>query len=425
MQIKKLPNSQIEIDISVPAKDLETYLDHAAEEISKDIKADGFRPGKAPRKIVEQKVGTEKVLAHAAEKAVKKTYADFVVKEKIETIGEPKITITKIAPGNDLEYKAVVSVMPEITLGNHRKEIKKIKKEEDKEITAEQVEGELKNLAGNRAKLITVNRPIKKGDRAEIDFEVKIGGKTIEGGTSKNHPLTVGEDYFIPGFEDNLIGMKEGDEKEFKLDFPKDYHKKDLAGKEADFKVKVNLVQEKEVPEINDEFAKSLGNFENLEKLKASVKEGMESEQKKKNKEEWRTKAIEEIVDNSQIEVPEILIKGELEKMTAEFEQNIAQMGLNFDSYLEQIKKTKKELLDNWRETAEKRVKAALALREIAKAEQIEIDSKEIEEEMNKVLAYYKSFPEMEKSVDMAKLYDYTKGMLTNEKVFQLLESIK
>jgi len=424
MTIQKLPKSQIEIQISVPAQELEKFLDMAAEELSKDLKIDGFRPGKAPRPIIEQKMGSEKVLAHGAEKAIKKTYVDAISENKIETIGEPKITITKIAPGNDLEYKAVISVMPEITLSNYRKEIKSVKKNEPESIKDEQVQKELETLQKSRAKIITVSREARVGDRAEIDFEVFIDGKLIEGGASKNHPLTIGENFFIPGFEDKLVGMKEKDEKEFELNFPKEYHQKDLAEKPARFKVKMNLVQKKELPEINDEFAKSLGKFENLEALKKSIKEGMKLEQKKKSEDKWRTEAIEKIAMASQIEIPEALLEGELEKMMGEFEQNIAGMGLALETYLSQIKKSKDEIRKGWVETAEKRVKAALVLREIAKAEEIEVPVPEIEEEMNKIMAYYRSMPDMEKNVDMERLYNYTKGLLTNEKVFKFLENL-
>jgi len=424
MNIQKLPKSQIEIQISVPADELEKFLDMAAEELSNDLKIDGFRPGKAPRQIIEQKVGSEKVLAHGAEKAIKKTYVDAISKNKIEAIGEPKITITKIAPGNDLEYKAIVGIMPEIVLGNYRKEIKLVKKNEPEAIKNEQVQKELETLQKSRAKIITVRREAKKGDRVEIDFEVFVDGKLIEGGASQNHPLTIGENYFIPGFEDKLVGMKEKDEKEFELSFPKEYHQKGLAEKPARFKVKVNLVQEKELPEINNEFAKSLGKFENLEALKKSLIAGMELEQKKKNEDKWRTEAIEKIANSNQMEIPEVLLEGELEKMMAEFEQNIAGMGLTLDTYLENIKKSRSEIRKGWKETAEKRVKAALILREIARAEEIEVPTPEIEEEMNRVLAYYKSMPDMEKKVDMERLFNYTKGILTNEKVFKFLENL-
>jgi len=424
MEIKKLPKSQMEFSITVPAADFEKFLDEAAEHISEGMKIDGFRTGKAPRSVVEQNTSPEKVLAHGAEHAIKKTYVDAIVTNRIDAIGEPKITITKIARGNDLEFKAVVAVMPEIKLSNYRKDIKSVKKPETDKVTDEQIQKELETLQNSRAKLVTVSRVAGNGDRVEIDFEAYVDGKLIEGGKAERHPLTIGESYFIPGFEDNLIGMKEKDEKEFDLNFPKNYHQKELAGKPARFKVKMSLVQKKELPKIDDEFAKSLGSFENLEALKKSIREGIGVEQKKKSEEKWRTEAIEKIASESEIDLPEVLIEQELEKMMAEFEQNIAQMGLKLETYLENIKKSKSEITKGWRETAEKRVRAALVLREIAAAEKIEVPADEIEKEMNTVMAYYKSVPDMEKNVDMERLYNYTKGALTNEKVFHFLASL-
>lgn len=424
MIIRKLPKSQLEIKISVPAEELEKFLDMAAEELSKDLKVAGFRPGKTPRKIVEQQVGSEKVLAHAAEKAVKKSYIDSIAKSKIETVGEPKITITKIAPGNDLEYKAIVGVMPEISLGNYRKQARSAKKYESEKIKPEEIQKEIEYLQKSRAKLITVSREAKRGDRVEIDFDVFVDGKEIEGGKSKNHPLTIGENYFVPGFEENLAGMKEKDEKEFELNFPEDYHKKDLAGKPAHFKVKMNLIQEKILPEINDEFAKSFGSFESLEGLKKSIMEGMEMERKKKNEEKWRQEVLEKIISESQVEIPDVLIENELDKMMAELEQNISAMGMKIDDYFVNIKKTHEEARNSWKENAKKRVRSALALREIAKLEDISPESSEIEEEMNKTLTYFKNQGDLEKNADMERLYNYVKSVLTNEKVFKFLENL-
>jgi trigger factor len=424
MTIRKLPKSQVEIKVSVPATELEKFLDMAAEDLGKELKISGFRPGKAPRKIVEQKIGTEKVLAHAAEKAVKKSFVDSVVKNKIEAVGEPQITITKIAPGNDLEYKAVVAIMPKITLGNYRKQVQSVPKPKLEEIKPEEIQKELEYLRKSRAKLVTVSREAKKGDLVEIDFEVLVDGKEIEGGKSKSHPLTIGEGYFIPGFEEYLVGMKEKDEKEFSLDFPKDYHKKELAGKPAKFKVAMKLVQKKELPEIGDEFAKSLGSFESLEKLRSSIKEGLEIEKKKKDETKWQNDVIEKITSECGVEIPDVLLSAELDKMLAEFEQNIAGMGMNLNQYLESVKKTRDELKKDWSDSAEKRIKAALALSEIASLENISPESKEIEEQMNKTLALFKNQGDLEKNVDMERLYNYVKSTLTNEKVLKFLESL-
>lgn len=424
MIIRKLPKSQIELKISVPASELEKFLDVAAEELGENLKISGFRPGKAPRKIVERHVGSEKILAHAAEKAVKKSFVDSIVKNKIEAVGEPQITITKIAPGNELEYKATVAVMPKITLGNYRKLAKSVKKPKPEKINPEEMQKELEILRKSRAKLVTVARGAKRGDYAEIDFDVLVGGKEIEGGKSKNHPLTVGESYFIPGFEENLVGMKEREEKEFELVFPEDYHKKELAGKPAKFRVKMNLVQEKDLPEINDEFAKGLGRFESLENLRSSIKEGIETEKKKKGETKWQNDVIEKITGECDLEIPEVLLNSELDKMTAEFEQNISGTGMTLDQYLENIKKTRDEIRKDWSQAAEKRIKAALALQEIASLENIAPESKEIEEQINKTLAHFKNQGDLEKNLDMEKLYNYAKSALTNEKVFEFLENL-
>ncbi len=424
MQIRKLPQSRVELKISVPAAKLEKFLDIAAEELSRDLKIPGFRPGKAPRKIVEQRIGSEKILARAAEKAIRKSYVDLIIKNKIEAIGEPQITITKIAPGNDLEYKAIVSIMPQVELGDYKKIAREVKKEKPKEVKPEEIQKEIEILRKSRAKLITVSRGAQRGDYVEIDFQVFIDGKEIEGGKSQNHPLTLGENYFIPGFEDNLVGMKADEEKEFSLEFPKDYHSKDLAGKLATFKVKMKLVQKKELPEINDDFARSLGNFENLETLKKNLEEGMKMERKKENEEKRRQAILEKIVSGCQWEIPEILVENELKKMMAELEQNILGMGMKLDEYFSGIKKTKEEVKKDLRENAEKRVKSALVLQEIAKLEKISPESAEIEEEMNKTLAYFKNQDDVEKNLDIEGLYNYVKGVLTNQKVFEFLENL-
>ncbi|MDQ1284561.1 MAG: Trigger factor [Patescibacteria group bacterium] len=427
--IKKLPKSKIEFEITVVWKDWEKYLDQAAAELSSEIKIPGFRPGKAPRSIVEKRIGKSVVLNEAAEKAVRKSYRDFVLKEKLEVIGSPKIEVKKLEEGEDLEYKAEAAVMPEITVkGEHKKGIKKINEEFSKktfETNEDDLKLELEKLAGSRVKLVTVRRETKDGDSVEIDFEVLVGGVPIENGKSKNHPLIIGRGVFIPGFEDQIVGMKEGEEKEFELSFPEDYHKKDLAGKVAVFKVKMNLVQERQIPEVDDDFAKSLGNFENLEALKKNIREGMEHESKHKAQDERRVKYIDKIIENSEVDLPEILIQEETEKMMHEFEHQIQSMGMNLDDYLLKLKKDKKELEKDWEDQARKRVISALAISQIARDEEIMVDSKEVEAEMNKTLAYYKKVKDAEKNIDMERLYSYSKGILENEKVFEMLEKMK
>jgi trigger factor len=426
--MKYLPKSQIELEINVFWKDWEKYLDVTAQEASREIKISGFRPGKAPRNLVEQKVGKGVILNGAARRAVEKSYVDKIAKEKLEVIGSPKVELLEIKEGQDLKYKAVVSVMPEIEIKDkYRKGIKKINEEfsqKKNEIDEKDLKLELDKLAASRVKLITVRREAKKNDSVDIDFEVLVGGVSIENGKSKNHPMVIGRGVFIPGFEEQIIGMKEGEEKEFELAFPENYHQKNLAGKKATFKVKVNIVQERQIPETNDEFAKSLGKFENLESLKKNIREGLEEEMTHKRKEEKRSKQLEEIIGNSEVDLPEILIEEEIKRMTAEFEQQISMMGMNLDQYLSKIKKDRKELEENWKGEARKRVISALALKKIVKLEKLEVSAKEAEEEMNKTLQYCKNVKDMKKNIDLERLYNYSKGVLENEKVFEYLEKL-
>lgn len=427
-EIKKLPQSEVEIKVTVSWDEWKKYLDNAISDLSKDIKISGFRPGKAPRNMVEEKVGKGNILQEAAEKTIQKTYAEILAEGKVDAIGSPKAEILKLAEGNDLEYKIVTAVIPEVKMKSWDSEIKKINKKYNKEgieIKKEDIEKEINKIAESRAILVTVKREARNGDSVLVDFKVSKNGVPIENGTSQNHPLILGKGVFIPGFEENLIGMKENEEKEFTLDFPKEYHEKSLAGKPAQFEVKLNLVQERQIPEINDEFAKSLGKFESLEDLKKSVRDGMIEEKKAQVKEKMRSEFLEKLIELAETELPEVLVHQELHKMLGEFEIQLSQMGMNLDGFLEKMKKTKDDLEKEWKIQAEKRVKSALILEEIAKEQDIKIENEKIEEEMNKTIQYYKKEKDMEKNIDMGRLYDYTKGLLTNEEVFKYLEDIK
>ena len=427
MEIKKLPKSQLEIKSEISWDNWKKYIDQAVEKLSKDMKVPGFRPGKAPRNIVEQKFGSKTILEEAGGMAIQKDYIQILEKEKLDVIGRPQAEFLKLAEGNDLEYKITTDVLPEVKLKDWQAGIKKINKkfaEDEIEVTDEEIKKELDQMANSRVMLVTVNREARSGDSVILDFQVLRDSVPIEKGTSKNHPLVLGKGVFIPGFEENIIGMKENEEKEFELKFPEDYHEKSLAGNPATFKVKVNLVQERQIPEVNDDFAKSLGKFENAEALRKNLEEGISEEKKQNQKEKRRTDFIDELIKNSETDLPEILVHEELHKMIHEFSAQIEGMGMKLDDYLSKIKKNIDDLEKEWEPQAGKRVKAALLLEEIAKIREIEISGEIIEEEMNKTLQYYKNVKNLEKNIEMDKLYNYTKGVLLNEEVFKYLESL-
>ena len=307
-----------------------------------------------------------------------------------------------------------------IELGNYKGiEVKK----QELKVEEKEIDDALDYLQKSRAKIITINQPAQKGNRIEIDFEVRSGGVLVENGLSKNHPLILGEGHFLPRFEDQLVGVKAGEEKEFSLKVPADWSDKKIADKNLDFKVKMNLVQERQLPEINDELAKSLGKFDNLQKLRENIKEGLMQEKEVMEKQRIRIEIIEKIAENSKMEIPEVLVEKELGNMVNEFKMNVDQFGMDFETYLTQIKATAEELKKGWREQAEKRVKIGLCLKAIADKEKIVPTTQEVEEKMNQELMRYPDVEKVKKDIDLVAFKEYTENILINEKVFELIES--
>ncbi|HPJ80587.1 MAG TPA: trigger factor [Candidatus Portnoybacteria bacterium] len=289
-------------------------------------------------------------------------------------------------------------------------------------VEAKEMENALKYVQNSRAKIITVNEPVKKGNRLEVDFEVRCAGVKVENGESKNHPLILGEGQFLPGFENELEGMKAGEEKEFSLKVPAEWQDKRVAGKNLDFKVKVNIVQERQVPEMNDEFAQSLGNFKTWEDFKKNVEDGLFQEKELMEKQRIRIELIEQVAENSKIDLPKALIDAELNNMINEFKASISQFGLELETYLSQIKSSLEDLKNNWKTQAEKRAKMGLCIKAIADKEKIVPTAKEIEEKMNQELMRYPDIEKAKKEIDLVALKSYTEGAIINEKVFELLE---
>lgn len=427
-EIKKLPQSQAEITVTVSWDEWEKFIDQAAVEYSKEIKIEGFRAGKAPKDMVEKKVGKAALLDAAAQKAVQATYPKVVSEEKIEAIGKPQANVLKLAEGDELVYKINTDLIPEAKMKAYKSAVGKINKEYEKktsDVTEDDVTKEIEEIAKSRVQHIKVDREAKDGDNVILDFVVKQGGVPIENGTSKSHPMILGRGVFIPGFEDQVLGMKAGEIKDFELTFPEDYHAKDLAGKPAQFTVTVNTVEERKTPEVTDEFAKSLGKFKDLADMRKSVKEGMEEEKKSELKEKRRAEIIDALIEATEVELPHSLIHEELHKMIGEFEMQLQGMGLTFEQYLGQIGKTIDELEHEWEPQAIKRIKAALALEEVVKEKEIEVPSEDVEAEMNKAMAQYKNVKDVEKNIDLGRLYNYIKGMMQNEKVLEMLENLK
>lgn len=425
--------SEVEIDATLSWQEFEPHTKQAARLISEEINIEGFRKGKAPYAMVAKRVGEAAILERAAELAVRKSYPAVLEKiynewgqekKAFSPIGRPEVTVTKLAPGNEFSYKAKTALLPRVTLPDYKTIAERTRKEK-KEVSVEdkEVEDTLNWIRESRGTLAAVERPAKKDDTVEIDFETRHGGVRLEGGESKNHPLVIGKGKFIPGFEDQLVGMSTGEEKTFTLDVPKDWHDKNLSGKSLEFKVTMRLIQERKLPELTDEFVKNLGSFNTLEALKSNIREGILQEKTEKENQRIRALTIEEIANAAEMEIPDVLIHAEIEKMLQELKSGVGDMGMRFDKYLEHVKKTLEELKKEWMGEAEKRVRIALVLREIAEKESINPEEHEVEERANQFLQRFRSVKDAEKNIDANELREYTRGVLRNEKVFEFLET--
>lgn len=445
--IHPLPKAEIEIRVTLPFAELEPHVKKAAVLISEEVEIEGFRKGKAPYDIVKSRIGEQAIYERAADLAVRKTYPEVLNElviprsqsdrdpgaERLGTsnqllvpIGRPEIYITKLAPGNELQYKVKTAIMPEVKLPDYKKIAQRVltgKKEVG--VNDEEVKKSLDWVREARAPIVTVSREAQKGDRVEIDFEIRHAGVKIENGESRNHPVFIGQGKFLPGFEDALIGMEAGSHKEFSLEIPPGWQEKNLAGKKLDFEVSMKLVQEMRLPDLTDEFARGLGNFKGAEDLRNNVREGMLREKEEKEKERVRVLMIEGIAKDAVLEIPGVLTDSEVEKMLGELKSGVGQMGVKWEDYLGHIKKTTEDLRKEWRGEAEKRVRIALCLREIAKLEKIEPGEEEIKERADQFLAEHQSAKEAQDKIDAPTLREYTRGILRNEKVFEFLEKVR
>jgi len=418
-EIKKLPKSELEITVTISHDELKPFLAKAAQALSQQTKIEGFRPGKAPLEIIKQRVGEMKLYEEAAALAVQKSYLEIAKAEKLEPLGSPSVDFVKLAPDNDFTYKAIVALIPEIKLGDW----KKIKVQE-KEIKIEdkKIDKTLEELQNARATEVLEDKKADKEDKVEIDFDVFRDNVPIEGGEQKKYPLIIGSEQFIPGFEDNIIGLKKDEEKEFELNFPQDYHNKNLAGKPAKFKVKVLAVYKRTLPKLDDEFAKSLGQ-ESFAKLKEQIKENLKHEALHKAEEQLELELMDKIIEQSEFnDFPDSLLDAEALNMVRELEQNIAMQGLKFEDYLQHLNKTRDQLKMEFIPQAIKRVKAALISRQVYFDEKIEIPETEVDQQIEQTKKMYQNNPEAIKNLDTPQYREYVKNAIGNKQVMDLLK---
>lgn len=418
---KDLEKSQVEILVELSLEEFKPFIEKGVIEVSKEIKIEGFRPGKAPYERIKQKVGEMGILEQAARMAINKNIEKIVednLKDQ-QPVGNPQIDITKLAPENPLEFKIVVAILPSIVLG----EYKSLKiKEQKLEIDEKEVDKAIKTIAESRGKEVLADRAIKEGDKVTASVQMFLDKVPIEGGQSNDAAILIGKDYFVPGFDKKLIGAKKGDVREFELPYPRDFHQKNLAGKMVEFKVTVKDVFDREIPEVNDEFAKTLG-LKSLEDLKKEILKNIETEKRFETDKKNELNIINKVLEKTKIgELPEILVNNEAEKMMTELEGSITQQGGKFEEYLSSIKKTRNQVVLDMLPDAVKRVKSALLIREIARLEKVEVKKEEVAKKQEALLKQYKGYAKVAERVKDPNYKLYLANMLSNQKVMEKLK---
>ncbi|GIO21766.1 trigger factor [Oceanobacillus sp. J11TS1] len=376
------------LTFEVSAEDFNQALDQAFKKVSKDVQIPGFRKGKIPRGLFEKRFGVESLYQDAVDIVLPSAYSKAVDEADIFPIAQPSIDIDQIEKGQPLVFTAEVEVKPEVKLG----EYKGLEVEEQSvEVTDEDVEQEIENLRERHAELVVKeDSEIVEGDTAVIDFEGFKDGEAFEGGKGENHSLEIGSGQFIPGFEEQLIGKKAGDETEVKVTFPEEYHAEDLAGQEAVFQVKIHEVKAKELPELDDEFAKDVDeNVETLDELKTKKREELETNKKQQAENEKREALLQQASDNIEVEIPEAMVDTEVNQMVREFEQQLQMQGMTLEMYSQFSGQDEDALKEQMRADAEKRVKTNLTLEAIAEAEGLKPSEEDIDAELEKMGSMY------------------------------------
>ena len=383
--LKKLPKSKVEIKITVSQEELDKAKIQACEEISKEVKIKGFRPGHIPAHIIEESIDPKYIEAHTQEVALKKTYADAIIKEGLQVISRPEVKIDSHTP---FVFTATVATMPEVEIGDY----KSIKVAEPKiEVKEEDIEAVLNDLKKYSTTYEMVDRKAKHGDRIEIDFDgFDENDQPMEGTSSKHHPVIIGDGNMIPGFEAELIDLKSDDEKEFKITFPKDYHKEDFQNKELKFKIKVHSVEEAKSPELTDELIEKMtGKKQTVEELKKDITTSLESRKKEEAKNQRENEYLEKLLDQAKAEIPEELIEEEVNFMLDEIKEEVGAKNIDLATFLEQAKTTEEELREKYAPEAEKRIRIRLALQHLIKAEEIKVSDEEFKGEVDKIKSKY------------------------------------
>lgn len=376
-KVEKLPKSKVKVTITVEPEEMIKYFNVAYDRLSPNVKLDGFRPGKAPRPLTESTIGVTRIISEAMDDAINENYIKVLKEEKLNPITSPAVKINKyplygqIAEEvkNPLEFEMEFLVLPEVKLGDYAKiKIEKPAKESPK---AEEVEKILQNLQKQKASFEEVDRAAEMGDMAEVSFEGFLRKVRIDAMCSKNHPVVLGEKSLIPGFEEEIAGMKKGEKKNFKIKFPKDYHSKEFAGKDAEFTVELNNLKKVNLSPVDEAFAADFGH-KSVSDLKKAIEKNLELEYMKKYDTELESKILEKLLPLVKTDIPQELVEKETDRMIHDYEHQLQSMGMNFESYLKSMNKSADDIRKDMKQTAEKNVKIGLMLGKVIEEQKID-----------------------------------------------------
>ena len=418
-KLEKTENAnEVKFEITVEAAKFEDAMKKVYFKSAKYFNIPGFRKGKAPMQIVEKYYGPEIFYEDAFNEVAQEALEEAVEENKLDVVSRPEVDVKQMEKGKDLIFTVVMQTKPEAEVSKYKGiEIKKV----EYNVTDEDIEHELHHMQEHNSRLISVeDRAVESGDTTTIDFEGSVDGVPFEGGKAENYDLEIGSNTFIPGFEDQIIGMKIDEEKDVKVKFPEEYFSKELAGKDAVFKVKLHEIKKKELPELDDEFAKDVSEFDTLDELKADIKAKQEKQNEEKAKYETQDAVIKALCEKTKVEIPSGMVEMEVENMLKDFEQRLAYQGLNLEQYFKMMGKTEEEVKKEYEPQAIEGIKSRLALEAVIKAEKIEATDKEVEDKMKEMAKNYGKEND-EEFLKNENVKNYIKQGLESEKAIDFL----
>ena len=408
-----------EFTVSLNEAELKTTVAHVFDDLRPRVKASGFRPGKAPNTIVERELGSATIQSEVIDHAIQSSYSKALRELDLPIVAQPEVTLEKFVPFTELSYKATVELMPKVTLPDYKSYRMKRPVVTVDPIEVDQALEELRRRESIRE---TVERPAQKGDEVAFDFEGSKDGQPVRGATAKNHVLTIGSGNFIPGFEEELIGVKASEEKTFDIRFPEAYHEESLGGEVVTFKIKMNKVDELILPELNQELVEKVSPFKTVEELRESLQANMADKRADEASKKFENELLEKLVNDAKFEVPNALMKQQLDRLRGDLTQNLSYSGLDMEKYLEMLKKTQDELDEEMKPEARKRVGLAMVLTEVAAAEKIELSAADLDAEIAKLKEQYpdpQAQAELDSPQTREELYNH---LMTSRVVAKLVE---